>query len=80
MEYGVVGEAVNLAARVEALTKDVETTILVSAEIASRLGAGFRLGRTASLPVKGRTDPVQVVEVLALPGLPGAQISASPSR
>ena len=74
VEYGVVGEAVNLAARVEALTKDVETTILVSAQIASRLGAGFRLGRTASLPVKGRTDPVQVVEVLA------AQISASPSR
>src|SRR6185312_2717676 len=64
VEYGVVGEAVNLAARVESLTKDVCTTILVSGEIASRLNAEFRLGRTESLPVKGKTDPVQVVEIL----------------
>jgi len=60
----VVGEPVNLAARVEALTKDVGTTILVSSEIASRLGAEFTLGRTELLPVKGKTDPVQVVEIL----------------
>jgi adenylate cyclase len=64
VEYGVVGEPVNLAARVESLTKDVGTTILVSGEIASRLGAGFLLGRTEWLPVKGKTDPVQVVEIL----------------
>jgi len=64
VEYGVVGEPVNLAARVEALTKDVGTTILVSSEIASRLGAEFTLGRTELLPVKGKTDPVQVVEIL----------------
>ena len=64
VEYGVVGEAVNLAARVESLTKDVGTTILVSGEIASRLGSEFRLGRTESLPVKGKTDPVRVVEIL----------------
>jgi class 3 adenylate cyclase len=64
VEYGVVGEPVNLASRVEALTKDIAATILVSAEIAARLGPGFTLGRTASLPVKGKTGPVQVVEVL----------------
>lgn len=64
VEYGVVGEPVNLAARVESLTKDVGTTILVSGEVASRLGAEFRLGRTESLPVKGKTDPVRVVEIL----------------
>jgi adenylate cyclase len=64
VEYGVVGEAVNLAARVESLTKDVGATILVTGEIASRLGAEIKLGRTQSLPVKGKTDPVQVVEIL----------------
>jgi class 3 adenylate cyclase len=64
VEYGVVGEAVNLAARVESLTKDIPTTILVSSEIAARLGEGFTFGRTESLPVKGKTDPVQVVEIL----------------
>jgi adenylate cyclase len=64
VEYGVVGEPVNLAARVESLTKELAATILVSSEIASRLGAEFSLGRMESLPVKGKTDPVQVVEIL----------------
>jgi adenylate cyclase len=64
VEYGVVGEPVNLAARVEALTKDVVATILVSGEIASRLGSEFQFGRTESLPVKGKTEPVRVVEIL----------------
>jgi adenylate cyclase len=67
VEYGVVGEPVNLAARVESLTKDVAATILVSGEIAARLGTEFQLGRTESLPVKGKTEPVQVVEILAPP-------------
>jgi len=65
VEYGVVGEPVNLAARVESLTKEVAATILVSGEIASRLGGEFTLGRTESLPVKGKTDPVKVVEILS---------------
>ena len=64
VEYGVVGEPVNLAARVESLTKDVAATILVSGEVASRLGSEFQLGRTESLPVKGKADPVRVVEIL----------------
>jgi adenylate cyclase len=64
VEYGVVGEPVNLAARVESLTKDIAATILVSGEVASRLNAEFQLGRTESLPVKGKTEPVQVVEIL----------------
>jgi hypothetical protein len=37
----------------------------VSGEIASRIGDGFVLGRSALLPVKGKTEPVRVVEVLA---------------
>src|SRR5262245_37189888 len=64
VEYGVVGDPVNLANRVEALTKDVSATVLVSNEISARLGAAFTLGRAATLPVKGKTHPVQVVEVL----------------
>ncbi len=64
VEYGVVGEAVNLASRVESLTKDMQATVLVSKEIASRLGPGFVLGRTAVLPVRGSTQAVHVVEVL----------------
>ena len=47
VEYGVVGDPVNLASRIEALTKDLQATILVSREVAERLGPGFVLGRSA---------------------------------
>jgi adenylate cyclase len=83
VEYGVVGEPVNLASRVEALTKDVAATILVSAEIAAKLGDGFTFGRTASLPVKGKTEPVKVVEILVGPTgarVSGARIEAPPAQ
>ena len=67
VEYGVVGEAVNLASRVEALTKEVPATILVSRQIAARLGPEFALGRTALLPITGSKQFVEVVEVLSAP-------------
>jgi class 3 adenylate cyclase len=65
-EYGVVGDAVNLASRIEALTSNVQATILVSRQICAQLGPQFMLGRTATLPVKGRQQRVEVVEVLGL--------------
>lgn len=65
VEYGVVGDPVNLANRVESLTKDFHATILVSKGIADRLGSQFMRGRTATLPVKGRKEPLEVVEMLA---------------
>ncbi len=65
VEYGVVGEPVNLASRVEGLTKDLAATILVSKDIAARLGPEFSLGQAVLLPVKGRAQPMEVVEVLA---------------
>lgn len=73
VEYGVVGEPVNLASRIEALTKELAAVILVSKEIAVRLGPHFELGRSALLTVKGKGQPVEVVEVLA-------QSAAEPAR
>jgi adenylate cyclase len=66
VEYGVVGDAVNLAARVEALTREMQATILVSRDISAQLGPAFVLGRTATMLVKGKSQPVEVFEVLSL--------------
>jgi adenylate cyclase len=70
VEYGVVGEPVNLASRIEALTKELPATILVSKEIAARLSSEFVLGRTVLLSVKGKSGPVAVVEVLTTSAQP----------
>lgn len=65
IEYGVLGEPVNLASRIESLTKEARAIILVSKDIATRLGPELTLGPASELPVRGRSQPVEVVEVRA---------------
>jgi adenylate cyclase len=69
MEFTVVGATVNLAARVQSLTRDHDGRILVTAAVSAALDPRFRLRPLGEVGVKGVREPVRVVAVdgFALP-------------
>ena len=42
LEFTVIGDAANVAARIEALSKELEQRILLSAEVVAHLDSGYR--------------------------------------
>ncbi len=55
--YTVHGDAVNLAARLEAVNKDHDTKILLSGELA-RLSSETELARVGETDIRGLSEPV----------------------
>jgi len=64
--YTCVGDTVNLAARLEAHTKQARKPVLLDAAARAGLGAGFALEALGPTVVAGKREPV---EVFALTGL-----------
>lgn len=64
--YTVIGDEVNLGARLEAETRKHDTDIIISESVASRLGDGFRTRFLDEVKVKGKEKPVRIY---ALEGL-----------
>jgi adenylate cyclase len=62
-EYGVTGDTVNTAARLDGLNKYLETQILVSQEAIGDLD-GFLTRNAGNFLLKGKTQPVMVYELL----------------
>lgn len=63
LEYTVLGDAVNLAARLEGLTKTYGVFCLVGPNTVSGLPAGFRVRRLDLVRVKGKEEPVEIFEL-----------------
>jgi adenylate cyclase len=65
-EYTPIGDPANVASRIEGLNKKLDTSILISRATYERVADHIITGKIAETPVKGRTEPVQVYEVLSL--------------
>jgi adenylate cyclase len=64
MNYTVLGNSVNLAARLEGLNKEYGTTILVSKAVRERVEHRFRFDPVASVIAKGMTTETRVYELV----------------
>jgi adenylate cyclase len=62
MEYTAIGDVVNVAARLEVVARAGQT--LLTAQTAAAAGARFSYGRLGEHPLRGRSRPVETMELL----------------
>ena len=63
MSYTVIGDAVNLGARLESLNKEYGTRIIISDATRAQLKGQYDIRPLGSVTVKGKSQPVAIFEV-----------------
>ena len=60
LDFTVIGPAVNMASRLEALTKQLGKPVLLSRAFADLVANDFELERVGEYPVRGFNDPIEL--------------------
>jgi adenylate cyclase len=60
LDFTVIGPAVNMASRLETLTKQVGKPVLLSHAFADLVKDEFELERVGEYPVRGFNDPIEL--------------------
>jgi adenylate cyclase len=60
LDFTVIGPAVNMASRLESLTKQLGRTVLLSRAFAVFVKDDFELERVGEYPVRGFNDPIEI--------------------
>ena len=64
MDYTIIGDGVNLAARLESACRQYFTRILISENTYTKLRGTYRVREADLVVVKGKREPVSIFEVL----------------
>jgi adenylate cyclase len=64
LEYTAIGDTVNLAARLESVTKDYNASIIISESTYEYIKGQFMTRELGAVTVKGKTRPVRIFAVL----------------
>ncbi|MEX1129082.1 MAG: adenylate/guanylate cyclase domain-containing protein [Vicinamibacterales bacterium] len=79
MSYTVIGDNVNLGARLESLNKDYKTRIIISDATRTRLTGSFDIQPLGDVTVKGKTQAVAIFEIRVPSPMPEAPAAAASS-
>lgn len=79
-KYGIIGDAVNVASRLEGANKQLGTVTLLSEQTREAVGSRFEVCEVDTIRVAGRSAPLRVFELIGEAGSVGAERLAARDR